>query len=762
MKTIIKIIIVIFIYINTFNAQTIKIYGNIKTSKNLIENVNINLIENNIHVISNKNGYYEFEVDKLGNYSLQFSHIGFKSITKKIVLNSFKDYELNISLEPNDLNIGEVVVSSSRNDKLLKESIIPIEFTSQSKVETSNALTISELVSENAGINLITDAPWATTINIRGLSKQNLVYMIDGYRIETSTNLSAGLSLIDLNNTENIEIVKGGISSLYGSGATGGIINIKSKEPKFNNDFFIHPRLSSSYNSANKNFNNSISINTGGQKWSFLISGLYRDANNVRTPNGITQNSSFQDESLDGKLKFLPVDNVEVNLTYNKYSAYDVGLPGGDPFPETATAKYIYAKRELYSGEANFYNLSNYSLRTQIKYYHQKIDRNVEVKPNANAVSNPNAQHIMDGLSIQNNWLIADNNNLITGIDYWQRKYEGIRTTTNKKANIIIVDKPVPNSKFANLGIFASDEIYLFDNDLTLSFGGRYDLITISNEETKNPLYVINNGVTNTSIINNDASYSAYDEKNNSLSGSFGLLYKVMNNLDFTFNSAYTFRSPSLEERYQYIDLGGIKYFGNPNLKPEKGISLDAGFRIWNDELHLRLNAFLNNLSNLVIDKEVISNSSYKKENVGKAELYGFDLSGEFIFHKNNYLYCTTSYVIGKDKIEDSYLPQIPPLTLNLGINYKLIDEIKMDLSMRILSDQNKISTDEKRTGGYTTFDLKLNSDNYYFLKTYFQIIIGVDNIFDKAYRNHLSTFRGVNLLEPGRNLFAKINIELR
>ena len=762
MKTTFKLMLAIFISFNTFNAQTIKIYGNIKAFNKFIENVNVYLLENDGHKISNKNGYYEFEIDKLGNYAIQFSHIGFKNLTKKIEVNSFKDIELNISLEPNDLNIGEVVVSSSKNDKLLKESIIPIEYTSQTKIETSNALTISDLVSKNAGINLITDAPWATTINIRGLSKQNLVYMIDGNRIETSTNLSAGLSLIDLNNTENIEIVKGGISSLYGSGATGGIINIKSKEPKYGNNFFINPRLSTSYNSANKNFNNSLSLNTGGQYWSFLISGLYRDADNVRTPNGTMENSSFQDESLNGKLKLMPIHNVEVDLTYSKYSAYDVGLPGGDPFPETTTAKYIYAKRELYSGEVNFYNLSNYSLRTQLKYYHQKIDRNVEVRPNANAVSNPNAQHSMDGLSIQNNWLITDNNNLITGIDYWQRKYEGIRTTTNKKANIITVDKPVPDSKFANLGFFASDEIYLFENDLALSLGGRYDLIKISNEETKNPLYVINNGVTNTNTRNNDASYSAYDEKNNSFSGSLGLLYKVMHNWDFTFNSAYTFRSPSLEERYQYIDLGGIKYFGNPNLKPEKGISLDAGFRVWNDDFHFRLNTFLNDLSNLVIDKEVAPDSLYKKDNVGKAELYGFDLSSEYIFYKNNYLYATASYVIGKDKTEDSYLPQIPPLTLNLGVNYKFIDEIIFDLSMRIVSDQNKISFDEKRTGGYTTFDLRLNSDQYYILKTYFQLIIGVDNIFDKAYRNHLSTFRGVNLIEPGRNLFAKINIEFR
>ncbi|MBK8946543.1 MAG: TonB-dependent receptor [Ignavibacteriae bacterium] len=762
MKNIILIVIATFIFANIIIAQKSKIFGIVSSKGKTLSNVSIYLNGNKNQFYTDKNGKYEIEVFSNANLKLMFTHIGYLSVEKNFFIKENENYELNIILEQSLINIGEAVVSSSRYEKLLKETVIPIEFIDNSTIEKTNFLTLSEMVSKNAGISLIKDAPWGTSINIRGLSKQNIIYMVDGYRIETSTNLSAGLSLFNLNDVENIEIVKGGISSLYGSGATGGIINIKSKEPKFDSNFFIQPNFTSSYNSVNNGVSNNLSISTGNQIWSFYLSGLYRTADDIETPNGILKNSSFKDESLNGKIKISPIENIEVNLSYNKFSAYDVGLPGGEPFQETAEAKYIFAKREIINGEIYFYNLSKYSAKTQLKFYHQKIKRNVEVKPNANAVSNPNATHTMNGFTIQNNWIFNESNILITGIDYWQREYEGLRTTTNKKAKIVTVEKPVPDSKFKNFGIFITNEFELIKNEIAITIGGRYDFINIKNDETKNPVYVNNNGTINYNTKNEDASYLAFNENNKSFSGNFGALYKLNKEINFTINAAYTFRSPSIEERYQYIDLGGIKSFGNPNLNPEKGISFDAGLRIWKDNYNLRFNTFLNNLSNLVIDKEIFADSVYRKENIGKAMLYGFDLSTDYKYFKNNSFYGTASFVIGKDLISNNYLPQIPPLNFVLGTQIEVIDEINCDVNMNIFANQDKIANDENRTGGYTVFNFSLNSDEIIFFGSFVRISIGMENIFNRAFRNHLSTFRGINLLEPGRNIFAKINIALK
>ncbi len=75
--------------------------------------------------------------------------------------------------------------------------------------------------------------------------------------------------------------------------------------------------------------------------------------------------------------------------------------------------------------------------------------------------------------------------------------------------------------------------------------------------------------------------WSSYNAHDISWSGNAGFIYSLNEQTDITFNFARSFRSPSLEERYQYIDLGNLVKLGDPNLKPEKGYFFDLGLRIW-------------------------------------------------------------------------------------------------------------------------------------------------------------------------------------
>ncbi len=60
-------------------------------------------------------------------------------------------------------------------------------------------MTVSDLINKESGLSVVKDGPWATSVNVRGLSKLNIVYLIDWNRIETFTNIAAGLSLMDMN-----------------------------------------------------------------------------------------------------------------------------------------------------------------------------------------------------------------------------------------------------------------------------------------------------------------------------------------------------------------------------------------------------------------------------------------------------------------------------------------------------------------------------------------------------------------------------------
>ncbi len=253
------------------------------------------------------------------------------------------------------------------------------------------------------------------------------------------------------------------------------------------------------------------------------------------------------------------------------------------------------------------------------------------------------------------------------------------------------------------------------------------------------------------------ASYDAYDENNKSVSGGIGAVYKFYTNLDFTFNFGYNFRSPSLEERYQFIDLGGIVYLGNPKLQPEEGTFFDAGFRIWENDLSFRINGFFNKFSNLVVDDILIPDSIFVKENIGEARLYGFDARVDFNFYDDYLVYANAAYVRGEDLTKNENLPQISPFNGLLGVVIPITDLMKFDLSATFSSSQNNIGLGEDKTGGFTYYDVKVMSNDINFGFLNFNVIGGVQNIFDRKYREHLSTYRGINNLEPGRNIFVKL-----
>ncbi|MEE9432077.1 MAG: TonB-dependent receptor [Melioribacteraceae bacterium] len=761
MKPFLNIFILLLISIQISLAQSGSITGEITTtnSSKKLHDVNVRILELSLGTVSNYDGKYSFNNIPDGNYTIQFSHIGYKIVAKKTLIKNSDVVEVNVKLLQTPISLGEARVVSSRTDKIIREVSLPIEVVNKNTIEKSIKFSVSDLMGIKPGVSTIKDSPWGTAINVRGLSKQNIVYLLDGNRIETATNIAGGLSLIDLSDIHSIEIVKGGLSSLYGTGATGGVVNITTSKPISSEHFFINGSIASSFSSVNSGIINNLSMNTGGNKWFLKVNGTLRNAEDSETPNGTLTNSMFNDKSISTTLGFDPTKNIELKIDYQNFYAWDVGIPGGSPFPKSATARFPETSREMISGIINIKNLFSTFTNTSIKYYHQLIKREVELLPNAKVIVNPKADHITDGILLKTDFVINKNNHLIAGIDAWQREYVGERIKTIKPLNKIVVDKPVPNSKFKSLGLFVQNEMHILGNQLKLTVGGRYDFINITNEETNNPNYILDNGTKLIPPIDQSASYPESDETNKSFSGNVGILYSLIDNVDITFNTAYTFRSPSLEERYQFIDLGGVKYFGNPNLEPERGLFFDVGLRVWKDNISFKVNAFVNSFNNLVIDEVVIIDSVYKKQNVGKAQLYGFDTKLEYNFYRNYVIYSSAAFVRGKETESNFDLPEIPPFNGSLGITFPIKNYVNMDFSSTIYASQNNIAPNETRSGGYTVFDMAISSFPIDLGILKVKIFGGVENLFNKAYKNHLSTYRGINLIEPGRNIYAKLKV---
>ena len=316
------------------------------------------------------------------------------------------------------------------------------------EIEMSPSFTVSDLLKTESGLSLLRDGIWGTEVSIRGLSRANIVTLIDGYRIETSTDLSARLSMFDLNDVERIEVIKGASSSLYGSGATGGTINIISKSGSYTNKLSLIGSYSGGFNSVNNYFSNAINIIASGSEWIAKLSGVYRKAQNTRTPSGELFNSQFEDNSFSFLFQFRPLANHAIKLKFQQFNAYDVGIPGGAPlFPNNAKVTYPEELRRLLSAEYKINNLSQSLIKLSAKYFHQFISRDVEnmpgivqFVPGANGQPpkrisvlkiSPGADHNTDGFQTQADFKLA-NHYVIAGFDYWKRNYNGLRTRDQK------------------------------------------------------------------------------------------------------------------------------------------------------------------------------------------------------------------------------------------------------------------------------------------------------------------------------------------
>ncbi|MGE5621097.1 MAG: TonB-dependent receptor [archaeon] len=779
--------------------QNYKVNGTIRDlySNQPVAEVNVAFSDSHLNTVTDSLGNFSVGNVPAGEYEVAFLRIGYGAKTLKLsLLPGGTEKNLEVSLVPVPVTLGDIHVTSTRYEKDLKDVPLPVEVMTESDIKKISAVSVSDLLKNKPGIALQRDGIWGTTVNIRGLSRSGIVTLIDGNRIETATDIAAGLSLIDINNIERIEVIKGAASSLYGTGALGGIVNVISKSGRYSDSFEIGGSLNSRYNSVNNSGAGNISLNAGSDFWFAHMSASLRNAENAKTPAGVLNNSQFKDNSISADLGIQPLRDNELKFSYQRFYASNVGIPGGNSlFPTNAVVRYPNEERRLFSAEYNLKNISRSLLKFSAKYYYQFIWRDVENIPNqvtktpaqngqpAKQTSvlkiTPNARHYTNGLQLQTDWTFGKQNYFIAGIDAWQRQLDSRRErslqvlvfnakgdSVVKITNQIVGERPLPESRFRSIGAYAQDEITILKDKLKMTLGGRFDQINISNNSVSNPVYTIVNGIRNDAPANPTINWKAEKADNYSWSGNMDLLYSVMNGINLNFNLARSFRAPSLEERYKYIDQGNLIYLGDPDLKPEQGFSTDAGVRIFSDNYTVNLGVFLNSLSNMVVEKP----STYKDKdtgkeraalissNVGKARLYGFDLNAEYNFMSNYVCYLLASYVSGRDIEKDLYLPQMPPLNGKLGLRVPVQEYANIDFSATLFSAQNHVAQGEMKTPGYAYFDLYLNSVPFRIGKSSLTVFAGIENITDKSYRNHLASNRGLLNIEPGRNFFLKLD----
>jgi len=300
--------------------------------------------------ISGKDGDFMLAGLPPDTIRVRISYIGHKFYQAEFSLANADMIGLPIQLEYSPVPVGEVTVNALLQDMILKDVSFPVSVLTGSDIGKQAAVTASDLLRNEPGIELARDGIWATSLNIRGLTEQRILILVDGNRIETATDITAGLSMVDLNDIERIEVIKGPASSIYGTGAMGGVVNIITKSGFYNHDFYSRGSISGTYNTVNQMHAENLYLNLGDSLWYVYAGGSHRDASNTSTPEGELLNSQFRDYSISLRAGIKPLPNHELKLNYQRFVAADVGISGGSPFPSSAVATYPVEMRQLFSG----------------------------------------------------------------------------------------------------------------------------------------------------------------------------------------------------------------------------------------------------------------------------------------------------------------------------------------------------------------------------------------------------------------------------
>jgi outer membrane receptor protein involved in Fe transport len=737
-------------------AQTISVQGRVTDAStgSMVDGASVVLRELKKETVTNHNGLFYFSDVRPGTYIISVSHVSYAKSehTIQIVSND----SIQIQLDPMVYRTGEVVVRSTKGSVSAESQPVPTVTIDGVHYVNSSAPTVADALSREPGIALVRDGLWETLVSIRGMSRYNVVMMIDNTRIETANDHAAALSLINPFDIDRVEVIKGANSALAGTGAFGGVVNVITKSPSFSDQRYVSGEAMSRYESVNNSYAEYVAAETGSDVYRFRASGVFRKADNYKSPAGEVPNSDFSDWGVSVEAGARLFNTQSLDVTYQRYQSDGAGIAGGSSlFPASATVRYTLARRELFKAEYSIPEISEVIPMLVVRASQQNIERDVQLIKNVDTTLTPHATHKTGTIQAEATIVPADGHYITSGIEFWQRNITSGRENYFYNKHIMVEAVPLPDASFMSAGVYVQDEWKVIPQRTTVVLGGRYDAIVVHNDSTWNPLYMINaQGVK--VIPPRTLLWAENTSHTQSWSMNAGVRQNITDYMDASVLLSTAFRTPALEELYAYLTNNTPYHIGNPNLQPEKDQSIDAGFRFHLPNVVLSVDAYYNSYQNLVGDTLGTQSGTYAywKANIGEARIYGYEVSLTMEPLNSLKLRATLDYVRGEDTKNHTNLLYIVPLHGGFNADYLVTSIGTIHLGVDAYADKTNPGTNELSTGGYATVDAGFVSAPLPIGGAYANVSLGAQNIFDRSYTNFLSTLRGNYNYEPGRNFY--------
>lgn len=707
---------------NTAEAQDRQYIRGIVVSHrggNPIENVTVSIPNGAIRTETDSSGFFNLILPKQESYTIHFSLIGYIPQKQTLTPTGPKD-TLIFRLEEDIAQLSEVVITGTRSPKLIKDSPVLTRVITARDIERINAPSLTGLLeSELPGLEFTSNAG-VPNINMNGLGGNYVLFLVDGERIAGETRNNIDYDILNLNNIERIEIVKGALSTLYGSNAMGGVVNIITKQ----SNKPLHLNISSRFGSYGEK---QYGINGGTRlkRFSSWTSASWKTSDNFILEDKAFLKKIYSDSTaIDPFLRNKEVEGGE-SLNIEQKAGYQIS----DKL--SAAVKGNYFKRERFNAGAEGTVMHNF-------YYGYSGNSRI-------------------------GWTISEHNQLEAAYHYSHydklNYYHKINVEEKDYTNRLHNARVLLHSRLTPRQTLTSGTEYLTENLSTYMFekGGQFsaDSYTVYSEHDFQAGSKINTiaGIR----------WDKHSNYGGNLSPKIAIKYELMPQVTLRTSYATGFRSPSLKELYTNWDhLGMFQIIGNPDLSPEKNRNISLSAVYSGNGLYVSANAFHNNIRNKLDLLWNDTNDTVYYNNVDRQKINGMELMLVISPAKNLRLQAGYSFTDdGYKEGNKNFSPTRPhSATFKAEQNIRL-GKINTSLSLngKFLSGVDVYSQDSDDLyykiayPGYTIW--RLNISGQY--KDGIIFNAGANNLLD--YQADVNSF--YSSISPGRTYFLSLSFNL-
>ncbi|MCB9361303.1 MAG: TonB-dependent receptor [Flavobacteriales bacterium] len=745
MRILVIILVLLLFGIHDGVAQTLK--GTIKDShtNETLPGVNIYLPELKKGVTTDVNGNYNLKLPRKGDYKIQISFVGYEIILQRIDVEQ-EELILDFDLHPTVIEAKEFVVSSVYHSSQDENPVDVIQFNTE-QLQQSLQPTLMQSLSNVAGVNLVSTGIGIGKPVIRGLSFNRVLVFSEGVPIDNQQfgdEHGLGLSEIGI---EKVEVIKGPSSLLYGADAMGGVLHFVDERPANINT--IVGNVGTKYFSNTNGYQSNFGFKGTTDNFRYKLNGGRSSHGDYLQGNGErVTNTRFTESAIKANIGFMKKWwTNDVNYSFLQSA---IGIPEG--IGEQNTSRNLSAPFQVITNQIvstqNTFHIKKSHIKLNLGYLTNNRTEFEEGELKEKLYHDIKDSAALDMLLQTSNydlkWHLPEFKNveIILGS---QGKYQ---TNANRGEENLIPDAIV--QQVGGFGIFKYAK-----NKLSVISGVRYDVKKMEGKKMGE--------------LAEEGYKPAFNKTYKSFNGSLGLTYKWNKELLTRFNIASGFRSPNLAELSSNgVHEGTFRYeIGNLQLETEQNIEFDLGAEYVGEHVSFAVSGFNNLINNYIyltptdsiIDTETVF--SYIQSN---ANLYGFETTLDIHPHSMHWLHFETQFamVIGKRSNGD-YLPRIPAHNLLNTIKAELKDiksvkNLFLSIESNTIFEQNNIDEFEMKTPAYVVLGAKIGGDIYLGNQPLI-VSLGVTNLLNQKYYNHLSRLKPDGIYDMGTNFVVSLKV---